>query len=180
MTVQARKTALLCNWWSPWVMKISFTAYHESESHLVMSDSLQPHGQYSPWALQTRILEWVAVPFSKGSSQLRDQTQVSGIAGGFFTNWATREAQEYWSGLPIPSPEDLPDPGIKPGILYQLSYQVSAPNHETELIKTAFQTHFCRRLPQRPLVIFQFYHLTIIPLKLRFTAVDTKLSRQLG
>ena len=34
--------------------------------------------------LQARILEWVAVPFSRGSSQPRDQTQVSHIAGGFF------------------------------------------------------------------------------------------------
>ena len=33
--------------------------------------------------LQARILEWVAVPFSRGSFQLRDQTQVSHIAGGF-------------------------------------------------------------------------------------------------
>jgi len=33
---------------------------------------------------QARILEWVAIPFSRGSSQLRDQTQVSCIAGGFF------------------------------------------------------------------------------------------------
>ena len=48
--------------------------------------------------LQARILEWVAVPFSRGSSQPRDQTQVSRIAGGFFTSWATRKAQEYWSG----------------------------------------------------------------------------------
>ena len=48
--------------------------------------------------LQARILEWVAFPFSKGSSQPRDGTQVSLIAGGFFTSWATREAQEYWSG----------------------------------------------------------------------------------
>ena len=38
---------------------------------------------------------------------------VSHIAGGFFTVWATREAQEYWSGQPIPSPGELPDPGIK-------------------------------------------------------------------
>ena len=44
------------------------------------------------------ILEWVAFPFSRGSSQPRDQTQVSCIAGGFFSSWATREAQEYWSG----------------------------------------------------------------------------------
>ena len=34
--------------------------------------------------LQARILEWVAFPFSRGSSQPRDQTQVSHIAGGFF------------------------------------------------------------------------------------------------
>ena len=36
--------------------------------------------------LQARILEWVAVPFSKGSSQHRDQTQVSHIASRFFTS----------------------------------------------------------------------------------------------
>ena len=36
------------------------------------------------------------------------------MAGGFFTIWATREAWEYWSGYPIPSPGELPDPGIKP------------------------------------------------------------------
>ena len=42
--------------------------------------------------LQARILEWVAVPFSKGSSQPSDQTQVSLIAGRFFTSWATKEA----------------------------------------------------------------------------------------
>ena len=44
--------------------------------------------------LQARILEWVAVPFSRGSSQPRDRTQVSHIEGGFFTSWATREAQD--------------------------------------------------------------------------------------
>ena len=93
---------------------------------------------------------WGAMPTSRGSSQPRDLTQVSCIAGGFLTVWATREAmmrklkkvtslshvqlfatpwtvayhaprsmgfsrQEYWNGLPFPSPEDLPDPGIKPG-----------------------------------------------------------------
>ena len=65
--------------------------------------------------LQFRILEWVAFPFSRGSSQPRDPTQVSHIAGGFFTSWATREAQEYWSGYPIPFPADLPNPGIELG-----------------------------------------------------------------
>ena len=43
--------------------------------------------------LQARILEWVAVPFSRGSSQPRDRTQVSHIAGRFFTIWATGKCQ---------------------------------------------------------------------------------------
>ena len=42
--------------------------------------------------LPARIPEWIAIPFSRWSSQLRYQTQVSCIAGGFFTTWATREA----------------------------------------------------------------------------------------
>ena len=44
--------------------------------------------------LQARILEGVAVPFSRGSYQPRDLTQVSCIAGKFSTSWATREAHE--------------------------------------------------------------------------------------
>ena len=98
----------------------------KSESRSVMSDSLWPHGLYSPWnspgqntgvgslsLLQgifpiqgsnpglphyrqiiyqlshkgsPRILEWVAYPFSSGSSRLRKWTGVSCIEGGFFTN----------------------------------------------------------------------------------------------
>ena len=48
--------------------------------------------------LQARILEWVAFPFSRGSSQPREQTQVSCIIGESFTCWVTREAQENSSG----------------------------------------------------------------------------------
>ena len=55
---------------------------------LVASNSLRPHG-----ILQARILQWVAIAFSSGSSKPRDWTQVSCIAGRFFTSWATREAQ---------------------------------------------------------------------------------------
>ena len=42
--------------------------------------------------LQPRILEWVAILFSRGSSQPRDRTHISSISGGFFTIWATSEA----------------------------------------------------------------------------------------
>ena len=48
--------------------------------------------------LQARILEWVAIPFSRGSSQSRDGTWVSCIAGRFFTVWATREAHSFYNG----------------------------------------------------------------------------------
>ena len=43
-----------------------------------------------------RILEWVAYPFSSGSSQPRNRTRVSCIAGGFFTNWAMVAFKEHW------------------------------------------------------------------------------------
>ena len=91
--------------------------------------------------LQARILEWVAISFSRGSSQPRDHTHVSCIAFFSFyradcvcvldplvmsdsvtpcteacqaplSMWFPR--QEYWNRLPFPSPGGLPDPGIKP------------------------------------------------------------------
>ena len=68
----------------------------ESVSRSLMSDSLQPHELYSlpdcsvHGILQAGILEWVAIPLSRGSSRPRDGTWVSCIAGGFFTIWDTR------------------------------------------------------------------------------------------
>ena len=59
--------------------------WSESESHSVVSSSLWRHGLDSPGILQARILEWGAFPFSRESSQPRDRTQVSHIAGRFFT-----------------------------------------------------------------------------------------------
>ena len=56
--------------------------------------------------LQDRILEWVAFPFSRGSSQPRDQIQVSCIEGGFFTSWTIREAQEIYNFKQIRSVRD--------------------------------------------------------------------------
>ena len=60
-----------------------------TKSYLTLCDPLDYrfHG-----ILQARILEWGASPFSRESSQPRDRTQVSRIAGRFFTSWATREA----------------------------------------------------------------------------------------
>ena len=62
----------------------------------VISYSLWAHGCNPPGSsvhgiLQARIWGWVAIPFSRVSSQPRDQTQTSCIGGRFFTIWATKE-----------------------------------------------------------------------------------------
>ena len=73
----------------------------ESIRKSVLSDSCDPMDCSLPESsvleiLQARILEWVAIPFSKGSSW----PKVSCIAGRFFTTWATREAQVLcWWGV---------------------------------------------------------------------------------
>ena len=58
--------------------------------------TVAPQSHLSMGILQARILEWVAAPSLRGSSQPRDQTQVSHIAGSFFTVWVTREDQIYF------------------------------------------------------------------------------------
>ena len=67
-------------------------------SHSVVSDSaalwtVACQAPLSMGILQARILEWVVMPSFRGSSQPRNQTRVSCIAGRFFTSWAIREAQ---------------------------------------------------------------------------------------
>ena len=59
-----------------------------------MSNSLWPYGTVAHQAPQAGVLEWVAISFSRGSSQPRDWSRVSHTAGRWFTVWATREAQE--------------------------------------------------------------------------------------
>ena len=73
--------------------------------------------------LQARILEWVAFPFSRGSSQPRDQIQVSHIAGRFFISWATNEAQEYWSGEYVKANSEIRN------FVYLLSIQYMQTTH---------------------------------------------------
>ena len=49
-------------------------------------------GSFVHGILQARILEWVAIPFSRGSSWPKNEAWVSCIAGGLFTSWATKDA----------------------------------------------------------------------------------------
>ena len=54
--------------------------------------------------LQARTLEWVVFPFSRGSSQARDRTQIPYIVGGFFTVWDTGEAPDLRN---VPTKQNL-------------------------------------------------------------------------
>ena len=79
-----------------WICEL--TKYTESESLVTQScptlcdpmDCSLP-GSSVHGVFQARVLEWGAIFFSKGSSQPRDQTQVSSIVDRWFTVWATRE-----------------------------------------------------------------------------------------
>ena len=74
-------------WWCHLGCKFSESGHVR---HSVVSDSAIPPGSSGHGI--SRILEWVSIPFSRGSSRPRDWTQVSCLAGKSFTIWATREA----------------------------------------------------------------------------------------
>ena len=89
----------------------------EHESHPVMSNSLRPRGLYSPWNSPGQHTGVGRLSLFQGI--FPTQGSNPGVLHCrlifFFTGWAIREAQEYWSVYPIPSPGNLPNPGIEPG-----------------------------------------------------------------
>ena len=104
----------------------------ESGSCSLLSDSLWPHGLYSPWnspGQNTGVGSLLVFLFSRGSSQPRDQTQASWIAGRFFTSWATGKPKNTGVGslslLQQIFPTQESNRHLLPcrRIFYQLSYQ---------------------------------------------------------
>ena len=99
--------------------------------------------------LQARILEWVAFPFFRGSSQPRDRTQVFHIAGRFFTSWATGKPRiqargckfkhvegKDWTWWIQSSKKNLAgETGVWVGILVSFSVAIQQP-------RTGFQLSF--------------------------------------
>ena len=77
----------------PWHEKVVKALVTQSCPTLCDPIDYSPPGSSAHGFLQARILELVAIPFSRGSSQPRDQIQVSCIAARCFTIWATREAR---------------------------------------------------------------------------------------
>ena len=77
---------------TPWLWKKDCEV---SQSCLTLCDPMDCSlpGSSVHGILQARVLEWVAISFSRGSSQPRDWTRVSHIEGRCFNLWATREAR---------------------------------------------------------------------------------------
>ena len=94
------------------------TSTADIQKKVLAAQSCDPMDCSSPGSsvheiLQARILEWVVIPFSKGSSQIRDWTHICSITGRFFTIWATREAlycqaSEHWKSKRVPEKHLLP------------------------------------------------------------------------
>ena len=72
---------------------VNYISNSVSQSCLTLCNPMDcsPPGSPVHGILQARLLEWVAIPFSRGSSWPRDQIQVSHIAGRFFIIWAIRD-----------------------------------------------------------------------------------------
>ena len=102
-----------------------------------------PPGSSVHGILEARILEWVAISFSRGSSWPRDWTLVSCIAGGFFTVWITRDTLTEWLKSPEKAKVKLPShwkPWSDPAeccfcftVLPQPCYEASPGSGEGEL-----------------------------------------------
>ena len=100
-------------------------------------DGSPPGSPAVPGILQARTLEWVAISFSNAWKWKVKVKLFSCVRLLATPGTAAYQAppsmglsrQEYWSGVPSPSPQDLPNPGIKPGspalrqTLYHLSHQ---------------------------------------------------------
>ena len=100
----------------PWKKKKSVSYSVVSQLFVLQSMDCSPPGSSFHGILQAKILEWVANPFSRGSSWLRNQTQVSSIACRVFIIWATREVPDLadpllgdyqWQRLGTPNAEGL-------------------------------------------------------------------------
>ena len=93
--------------------------------------------------LQARTLEWVAVPFSRASSQSRDWTQVSHIAGRFFTSWVTRTAAYIFSFKPVNPHQPTPMRMIL------IKYRRLTCWHQIWLLTTVLSVSWCYISSQR-------------------------------
>ena len=88
----------------------------ESESHSVKSGSLRPHTLYILWNSPNLNTGMSSLSLFQGIFPTQGLNSDLLHCRWILYHWATREGQEYRSGYPIPSPADLPNPGIELGV----------------------------------------------------------------
>ena len=89
-----------CSWGLPQDNRsLHFVLVAQSCLTLCNLTDCSPPGSSVYGIVQARILEWVAIPLSRGPSPPRDRTHVPCIAGRFFTFWAIREAHLFFKGI---------------------------------------------------------------------------------
>ena len=105
--------------------------YAQSHSCLTFDMGCNPPGSSVHGILQARILEWVAISFSRRSSQPRNRSQVPHIAGRFFTSRATREALTF-KHMPEKLNFSWWEMGGFLGIIYSQSTTLQIDDEETD------------------------------------------------
>ena len=112
----------------------------------------RPPGSSVHGISQTRILEWVVISFSRGSSQPKDQTQVSRTAGRLFTVWATRDFLTLYACVILTTPVSSDSraglgisydtDGVAGGLYFLYSSLWSIENHFLVLYKIGWVSFF--------------------------------------
>ena len=112
-----------------------------SEVRSVVSNSLQPHGLYSPWHSPGQNTGVGSLSLLHGIFPTQGSNPGLLHCRQILYQLTTREAQEYWSGQPIPPPLDLPKPGLKPG--------------SPALQVDSLPTELSGKPPDKPLILFR-------------------------
>ena len=96
--IAGRRFTIWATWeaLSEWLGEVKWSEVAQSCPTLCNPVNCSLPGSSVHRIFQARVLEWVVLSFSRGSSQPRDQTWVPHIAGRRFTIWATREAKSDW------------------------------------------------------------------------------------
>ena len=105
-----------------WLLLLLLLLSRFSRVWLCATPETAPTRLPRPWILQARTLEWVAISFFN-AWQWKVKLKLLSHVWLLVTPWTAAyqaspsmgfSRQEYWSGLPLPSPGDCPDPGIEP------------------------------------------------------------------
>ena len=166
---------------------------YESESPSVMSNSLRPHGLYSPWNSPGQNIGVGSLSLLQGIFPTQGSNPGLQHRRQFFTSWVTREAQEYWNGWLTLLQWVFPAQELNQGLLhctqflYQLSYQGCPCYAMAEQKTNPSQTRGSQKASKRQwhsrwdpkdklFVLFSIFSCNILLIQFYFRLVGSSLS----